>query len=164
MYLWKIKTLKKDLVANRLTEPQLFSYFLAMLTLDILVYELATLFPSTEESTVWDYVGYVVSVVFTVGGALVAYRVNGGNAGKDFLRRYFPLMWVLTIRFLVFMVPIFVLAAIPMFTLSDAIFGTETAGEDSAALIKYIVVLGWAWALVFYYRLAVHLHAVARAA
>lgn len=164
MYLWNIKALKKELVTNRLTEPQLFSYFLAMLTLDTLMYQLATLFPGTEDTTVWDYVGYVASVVFTLGGALVAYRVNGGSVGKDFLRRYFPLMWVLTIRFLVFMVPIFVLATIPMLYFSDAIFDTETAGEDSAALIKYVVVLGWAWALVFYYRLAVHLHAVARAA
>jgi len=38
MYLWNIKALKQELAANTLTEPQLFVYFLAMLTLDTLVY------------------------------------------------------------------------------------------------------------------------------
>lgn len=163
MYLWNIKALKKELVANTLTEAQVFGYFLAMLTLDTSMYQLATLFPGTEETTVWDYVGYAVSVVFTVGGALVAYRVNGGGAGRDFLRRYFPLMWVLSVRFLAYLLPVFVVATIPMVYFSDAIFGAETAGEDAAALIKYVVLLSWAWVLVFYYRLAVHLDAVARA-
>jgi len=86
----------------------LFIYFLAMLTLDTLVYESTSLFPGTEDASAWDYVGYAGSVIFTVGGALVAYRVNGGSAGKDFSHAVFPLMWVLTVRFLAFMFPVFV--------------------------------------------------------
>jgi hypothetical protein len=164
MYLWNIKALKQELAANTLTEPQLFVYFLAMLTLDTLVYESIPLFPGTGDTNVWDYVGYVGSVVFTVGGALVAYLVNGGSTGKNFLTRYFPLMWVLTVRFLVFVIPVFGVAMFLMFNISEALFGTETAGEDSAALSRYVVILGWAYFLAFYYRLAVHLRDVARAA
>jgi len=160
MYFWNIKALKKELVANTLTESQVFAYFLTMLALNVLVYESIPLFPSPEETNVWDYVGYVGSVVFTVGGTLLAYRVNGGSAGKDFLTRYFPLMWVLTVRFLVFLLPLFVVALIPMLYFS----GTEAADEDSATLSMYVVILGWACFLVFYYRLAVHIRDVARAA
>ncbi len=160
MYFWNIKALKKELVANTLTESQVFAYFLTMLTLNALVYESIPLFPSAEETTAWDYAGYVGSVVFTLGGTLLAYRVNGGSAGKDFLRRYFPLMWVLTVRFLVVLLPLFVVALIPMFYF----FGTEAADEDSVTLSMYVVIMGWAWFLAFYYRLAVHMRDVARAA
>jgi len=164
MYIWNIKALRKELAANTLTEAQVFSYFLVMLTLDTLMFQLAPLFPSTGETNVWDYVGYAGSVVFTVGGALVAYRMNGGSAGRGFLARYFPLMWVLSIRFLVFLLPLLAVAMIPMFYFSEALFGTDTAGADFAALSMYVVMLSWAWFLVFYYRLAVHLRDVARAA
>lgn len=164
MYLWNIKALKKELAANTLTESQVFAYFLTMLTLDTLVYQLAPLFPSTGDTNVWDYVGYVGSVVFTVGGALLAYRMNGGSAGRGFLARYFPLMWVLSVRFLVFLLPLLVAAMIPMFYFSEALFGTDAAGEDFAALSMYVVLVSWVWFLVFYYRLAVHMRDVARAA
>lgn len=164
MYIWNIKALKKELAANTLTESQVFAYFLTLLTLDTLVYQLAPLLPGTGDTTVWDYVGYAGSVAFTVGGALVAYRMNGGSAGRGFLARYFPLMWVLSVRFLVFLLPVLVVAMIPMFFFSGAFFGADVAGEDFAALSMYVVMLSWVFFLVFYYRLAVHLRDVARAA
>ena len=164
MYFWNIKALKNELAANTLTESQVFAYFLAMLTLETLMFELAPLFPSTGDTNVWDYAYFVGSVVFTVGGTLVAYRMNGGSAGRGFLVRYFPLMWVLTVRFLVLLLPLLVLVMIPMVYFSEALFGTDAAGEDFAALSIYVVMLSWVWFLVFYYRLAVHLRDVARAA
>ncbi len=164
MYIWNIKELKKELAATALTESQLFAYFLAVLTLETLMFQLVVLFPGTGDADVWDYAEYVGSVVFTVGGTLVAYRMNGGSAGRDFLTRYFPLMWVLTVRFLVFLLPLLVVAMIPMFYFSEVLFGADAAGDDFAALSMYVVMLSWAWFLVFYYRLAVHLRDVARAA
>ena len=163
MYFWNIKALKKELVANALTESQVFAYFLAVLTLETVTFQLATLFPGTGDTDVWDYVGFVGSVVFTVGGTLVAYRQNGGSAGRGFLVRYFSLLWVLTVRFLVFLLPLLVLAMIPMVYFSEALFGTDAEGEDFAALSMYVVLLSWVWFLVFYYRLAVHIREVARA-
>jgi hypothetical protein len=163
MYIWNIKALKKELAANALTESQVFAYFLAVLTLETLTLELTALFPGTGETGIWDYVGFAGSVVFTLGGTLVAYRQNGGSAGKGFLGRFFPLMWVLTVRFLVFLLPLLVVAMIPLFYFSEALFGTDAAGEDFAALSIYVVMLSWVWFLVFYYRLAVHIRDVARA-
>ena len=164
MYIWNIKALKKELVANALTESQVFAYFLAVLTLETLTFQLTVLFPGTGEAGIWDYVGFAGSVVFTLGGTLVAYRQNGGSAGKGFLGRYFPLLWVLTVRFLVFLLPLLVLAMIPMVYFSEALLGTDAAGEDFAALSIYVVMLSWVWFLVFYYRLAVHIRDVARGA
>jgi hypothetical protein len=74
-------------------------------------------------------------------------------------------MWVLTVRFLVFLLPLLVVAMIPLFYFSEAFFGTDAADEDTAAALSmYVVMLSWVWFLVFYYRLAVHMREVARAA
>lgn len=164
MYFWNITALKQELVANALTESQVFAYFLAVLTLEMLTFQLTALFPGTGETGIWDYVGFVGSVVFTVGGTLIAYRMNGGSTGKGFLGRFFPLLWVLTVRFLVFLLPLLVVAMIPLFFFSERLFGTDAADEEFAGLSMYVVILSWIWFLAFYYRLAVHLRDVARAA
>ena len=164
MYLWDIKALKKKLSTQALTEGQTFAYFLAVLTLDTLMYQLVMLFPGTEPTEVWDYVEYMGTVIFTVGGTLVVYRANGGASGRHFLLRYFPLMWVLTIRFLVFMLPILVAVGAVMFGFSETLFDTEAEDADFLPITRALLVASWVWFLVFYYRLAVHMRDVAKAA
>lgn len=164
MYLWDIKSLKKKLVARSLTEAQVFAYFFAVLTLDTLVYQLSTVFSGPEPAEIWDYVDYAVSVIFTIGGTLVVYQANGGSSGRQFLLRYFPLMWVLTIRFLVWMIPILIVAGLLMFGFSDSLFDTEAEEADFLPVTRAVLVASWVWFLVFYYRLAVHMRDVAKAA
>ena len=162
MYLWNIKALKAELAADTVTEPQVFIYFLAVLTLETVLYQMTPLFPSSSDSNFWDYAGFAGTVVLTVGGTLVAYRQNGGNAGRAFLTRFFPLLWVLTIRFLVFLLPVLVLAMAPVAYFSDSLFGAETQDGDFNLLSMVVAMLSMGWLLVFYYRLAVHMRAVAR--
>ena len=164
MYLWDIKALKKKLVAHSLTEAQVFAYFLVVLTLDTLLYQLSMVFSGPEPAEIWDYVEYVGTVIFTVGGTLVVYRANGGASGRQFLLRYFPLMWVLTIRFLVFMVPILIVAGLVMFGFSETLFDTEAEDAAFLPITRALLVVSWVWFLVFYYRLAVHMNDVAKAA
>ena len=164
MYLWDIKALKKKLVAHSLTEAQVFAYFLVVLTLDTLLYQLSMVFSGPEPAEIWDYVEYVGTVIFTVGGTLVVYRANGGASGRQFLLRYFPLMWVLSIRFLVFMVPFLIVAGFLMFGFfAETLFNTEAEGAEST-ITRALLVASWVWFLVFYYRLAVHMRDVAKAA
>ena len=163
MYLWNIQTLKKKLAKQGLTEAQTFSYFLAVLTLETFVFQLAALFPETDPTDVWDYVEYVGALIFTVGGTLLAYKANGGASGRQFLTRYFPLMWVLTIRFLVFMIPILIVAGLLMFGFSDTLFDTEEE-VDLIHIDRILLVASWLWFMVFYYRLAVHMRDVAKTA
>ncbi len=164
MYHWNIQALKKELIADALTESQVFAYFMAVLVLETLLFNVAMLTPGTEDKSVWDYIDFVGSVAFTLGGTLVAYRVNGGSAGRAFLSRFFPLMWVLTVRFLAALLALILIATIFMILFSVSLFGTETGSEDFAVLTMADAMLSWAWFLVFYYRLAVHLRDVARAA
>ena len=164
MYLWNIKALKKNLSTQALTEAQTFWYFFAVLTLDTLFFQMATLFPGDEPLTLWDYVEYVGAVIFTVGGTFVVYRANDGASGRHFLSRYFPLIWVLTVRFLVFMIPILIVAGFVIFSFSDTLFGAEAEEQDFPLFSRAVMVASWIWFLVFYYRLAVHMRDVAKAA
>lgn len=164
MYLWNIKALKKNLSAQALTEAQTFWYFFAVLTLETLFFHMASLFPGDEPIELWDYVEYVGAVIFTVGGTFVVYRANGGASGRHFLTRYFSLMWVLTIRFLVFMIPILIVAGFVIFSFSDTLFGAEAEEADFPVFSRTVLVASWIWFLVFYYRLAVHMRDVAKAA
>lgn len=164
MYLWNIKALKKNLSAQAQTEAQTFWYFFAVLTLETLFFHMASLFPGDEPIELWDYVEYVGAVIFTIGGTYVVYRANGGASGRHFLQRYFPLMWVLTIRFLVFMIPILIVAGFVMFSFSDALFGAEAEEAGFPVFSRAVLIASWIWFLVFYYRLVVHMRDVAKAA
>lgn len=164
MYLWNIKALKKNLSTKALTEAETFWYFFAVLTLDTLFYNMTSLFPGDEPLEVWDYVEYLGAVIFTIGGTYVAYRANGGASGQHFLSRYFPIIWVLTIRFLVFMIPILIVAGFVMFSFTDQLFGAEAEEADFPVFSRAVLIASWIWFLVFYYRLAVHMRGVAKAA
>lgn len=163
MYLWNIKALKKNLGTKALTEAETFWYFFAVITLETLFYNMTSLFPGDEPLEVWDYVEYLGAVIFTLGGTYVVYRANSGASGRQFLSRYFPLMWVLTIRFLVFMIPILFVAGFVMFNFSDALFGAEAEEADFPVFSRAVLIASWIWFLVFYYRLAVHMRDVAKA-
>lgn len=164
MYLWNIKALKKNLSAQALTEAQTFWYFFSVLTLETLFYNMASLFPGDEPLEVWDYVEYVGAVIFTIGGTYVAYRANGGASGRQFLLRYFPLMWVLTIRFLVWMIPILIGVGLLIFGIAGVLLDAEAEDPDFSSISRALLVASWVWFLVFYYRLAVHMRDVAKAA
>ena len=164
MYLWNIKALKKNLSTQALTEAQTFWYFFAVLTLETLFYNMTSLFPRDEPLEVWDYVEYLGAVIFTIGGTYVVYRANGGASGRQFLSRYFPLMWVLTIRFLAWMIPILIGVGLLMFGIAMILLDAESEDPDFSSISRYMLIASWVWFLVFYYRLAVHMRDVAKAA
>jgi len=118
--------------------------------------ELTALFPGTGETGIWDYAGFAGSVVFTLGGTLVAYWQNGGGTARVSWPVFSAHVGV-DGTVLVFLLPLLVLAMIPMVYFSEAFFGTDTEDADFTALSMYVVMLSWVWFLVFYYRLAVHI-------
>ena len=164
MYLWNIKALKKSLSTQALTETQTFWYFFAVLTLETLFYNMTSLFPGDEPLEVWDYVEYLGAVILTIGGTYVVYRANGGASGRHFLSRYFPLMWVLTIRFLAWMIPILIGVGLLMFGIAVILLGADSEDPDFTSISRALLIASWVWLLVFYYRLAIHMRDVAKAA
>jgi hypothetical protein len=164
MYFWNMRALKRDLIATGLPESQLFRYFLAVLMFEAALWQLLALFPSEAEPGPWDYLDVTASLALTLAGTIVAYRVNGAGDGRNFLGRYFPIMWVLTVRFLAGLVPLMVVLIGALLVASGWFTEPDAGPEDAADVMWVVTVATWAVTVLFYYRLAVHVRDVARGA
>lgn len=162
MYFWNLRALKRDLIATGLPESQLFKYFLAVLMFEAALWQLLALFPSEAEPGLWDYLHVAVALAMTLAGTIVAYRVNGAGAGRNFLGRYFPLMWVLTVRFLAGLVPLMAVLVGALLVAGGWFAEPDAGTEEVDDVVWAVTVATWAVTALFYYRLAVHVRDVAR--
>jgi hypothetical protein len=164
VYLWNVKAVKRDLIAGALSEAQLFGYFLAVLMFETALWEGLALLPSETAPGLWDYLGLAGGLALTLGGTLLAYRMNGAAGGRNFLGRYFSLMWVLSVRFLVGVIPLMVAAVLLLLAVGGGFSDPEGTEEDVTDIIWAVVVATWMVTALFYWRLAVHMREVARGA
>ena len=107
MYWVRLKRLKKDLIEGRLSEHQAFRYFMAVLIVDALLINSTLSLPGEFTPNIISLAHFVVPMVIIVVATLWLYRVNGGASGSSFFIRYFPLVWVVGIRFVPAAVVIF---------------------------------------------------------
>lgn len=149
MYFWKIEKLKSELKNGILSEQQVLTYFLSLMTI-----WMATSFFNRDsiQSTLPDYLIILTSILLTLVGTLLAFEANGGSSGANFLNRYMSLTWVLSIRLAVFAVPVFLLG----FIISIALSGKASAGTDY--FLPFFVP---GWIGLFYWRLYSHFRDVA---
>lgn len=89
-YLWSTGFVRDLLRTDHLSEAASFGYFLAIMTFDWLQFTVIATTPTPSISP-WSTVGAWITFAVTVLGLLYLYIQNGGGAGKQFLRRYFPL-------------------------------------------------------------------------
>lgn len=151
MYLWNIKELKRQLRSGRITEHSVFSYFLAFLILDTLVIASWGMVPFEHHLSALDYIEAVGYFLIVTAGTIVLYLRNGGKRGSKFLVRYFPLLWVVGIRFLAVCVPI----------TATYVFLTFSPAEDAEMDVWYETAAYLLVTALFYWRLFVHIGDVA---
>jgi len=156
MYFWNLKKLKHELHTGRLTEADAFRYFLLYVIVDALMIASWGMVPGEGDVGVADFIDAAGYFLIVVVGTIALYRHNGGAAGKQFFVRYFPLLWVVGIRFFVVAVAVSVplLATYLYATLSDE---DETANGSWYLTTAYLVL-----AALYYWRLYVHIGDVAR--
>src|SRR5688572_24760682 len=104
MYFWKINDLKRLIVERGLSEAQAFYYLLLFVGLSAASIELITYFPATDPSA-WNYLDSILNLVIPIAGTVAAYRANRGAAGKNFAAKYLSISFVISIRFLVYLIP-----------------------------------------------------------
>ncbi len=104
MYFWKIEALKEDIKSNKFTEKDRFVYGLIYIVLCAAGMEAMIRLP-IESPNIWDTIGSLGNILIPLIGTIIAYRSNGGATGKDFLGRYFSIGFVVSIRFLVLLIP-----------------------------------------------------------
>ncbi|MFZ2631327.1 MAG: hypothetical protein WA081_09425 [Desulfosalsimonadaceae bacterium] len=105
MYFIKYQSLKEKLRERALTDREALPYFIIFLTL----MALASSFSTSDEMNKWDYISGVVSLIISIGGVLYAYFQNGGPDGYDFIQKYVVLGWVITIRSILFFIPVIII-------------------------------------------------------
>ena len=94
--------MREELRADRLSEAAAFRYFLAVMAFDWLQFTLIATTPSPSIAN-WSAAGSWATFAVTVLGLIYLYRQNGGDMGRQFLRRYFPLSVTVGWKFVVAM-------------------------------------------------------------
>jgi len=106
MYFWKIKQLKEDIKTGRFTEKDRFVYAFIYIVLCAAGIEAMSYLP-IENPNVWDTLNSVGNILIPFIGTIFAYRANGGGEGSDFLGRFFSINFVVGIRFIALLIPMF---------------------------------------------------------
>ena len=151
MYFWKIEELKESIKKDELSEKDRFIYVLIYIILYTLGLEAISLMP-VETLNVWDYIISISNVLVVFVGTILAFRANGGNNGKDFLGRYFSIGFVVTIRFMVIFIPLYI-ALIFYY-----IYAFPEDEEIVSTIVDTALIIIWQAAL--YWRICKHIGAI----
>ena len=138
MYFWKIESLKKDIKENKLTEKDKFIYLFISIILSTIGMELMTFMP-LESNNIWDFIESVSNIFIVALGTLFAFKANGGTTGTDFLGKYFSISLVISIRFWMILIAIFIgLILFDFYTLE-----IETTFLETTLYLLWFIAMYW---------------------
>ena len=110
MYYWEIEELKKDLIEGNLTERDRVNYSFIYLLLVSFSLFIGGVYPGFDTDglfTPWGIASGLVSFLIILVGFCIAFKVNGGSNGRDFLERYFSIFIVASMRFTLLIIVIY---------------------------------------------------------
>jgi uncharacterized membrane-anchored protein YitT (DUF2179 family) len=108
MYFWNIENLKADIKADNFGEKDRFIYAFIYIALSAVGMEAMMRMP-VENPNIWDLVNSVGNITIPIVGTFFAYKANGGCGGVDFLGRFFSISFVVAIRFITLLIPMFMM-------------------------------------------------------
>ena len=141
MYFWRLENLKSTMAARPLTDRESLPYLMVY----TVSYAAALGLPTSAQNQ-WDTLNTILGTVVAALGTVYIYRRNGGRSGQHLLQRYFAIGWVVTIRWLVMLVPALVLLVI-----GERMLGYRS-GETTWIQLVFYVLLGAA----LYWRIGHH--------
>lgn len=147
MYFWKINELKNDITTGNFGEKDRFIYAFICIALGSLGMEAMMCMP-VENPNIWDIIGSIGNIVIPVAGTFFAYKINGANKGTDFLGRFFSISFVVSIRFLVLLLPIFVVLLF---------YYIKTFPEEEIVSTPIDVIPFQLWLIFLYVRVCKHI-------
>lgn len=95
-----IKKLKQELRTGSLSENDAFVYFFAMFIVETLVVNSSFAFSDKSEFALLDIANILIPTFIAVTTTWALYLANGGKDGHYFFLRYFSILWVTGVRFL----------------------------------------------------------------
>lgn len=104
MYFIRYSPLKERLKNRSIADREALPYFILFCVLEAIAIAL----PRSEYKNRWDYISTVVTLLITFWGVVYVYQRNGGRNGYDLIHKFVVLGWVVAVRFLISVVPIFI--------------------------------------------------------
>ncbi len=154
MYFWKIESLKRDIENRSFTDKELIPYVVLFVGFYALASEFTVYLPY-EGINYLTYLMSVLNVLIPILGTIYAYKCNGGGNGENFGLKYFSISFVVSIRFLVYAVPVMILVI--------AYWIVAYSEQDEIPTTFFEVTLYSGWHALYYYRVAKHVGDTVRA-
>ena len=118
MIFWNIDRLKRQLSKNKTDQKTIFLYLVGLFLFDI-IFTLPFLEINYQNSN-YLLIEWSISSVSLLVSFIGSYYANEGDKGEDFLGRFFSIQFVMTIRYLVFIMGVIIfLSLIGVDTESD---------------------------------------------
>jgi len=148
MYFWNVEKLKETIRNGKLTEKSRFIYLLIYVVLSGIGVEVVTYF-TVETPNLWDMIDSALYILIPLVGTYFAYKSNDAGNGSDFLGKYFSLGFVVSVRFIVYLMPLLVLYFL---------YYLFAHGEQEVTSTTWFdVMLFQTWFALLYWRLCVHI-------
>lgn len=104
-----LKGLERKISNNELTEKDGYNYLMATMVLTTIV----VVGLSRQDSYSWfNFLNAIIAVGITVWGINACYRVNNDLDGKDFLKRFLAISWVIGMRIALWVIGLSILVGI----------------------------------------------------
>jgi len=150
VYFWNIHALKEDIKNGKLSQDtKIFPYFMMYIFLTTVAIEVTPLFPQ-ENLNNCDILMAILNILITILGTFYLYRSNGGANGEDFLIKYFSIIFVITIRYLIYLL-------LPLMIILSFYWQYTFADSQTIPTTYVEIILTSIWLIVLYYRTAYHI-------
>lgn len=146
MYFWNVKRLRNELIENSLNEKNQMMY----LMFTMLLYAFSGQFTGSEYSGGFFFAETLAVLGATVAGVLYCYDGNKAGDGKDFIKRFTCISWIITIRLTAVLLAI---GIIPILIISIFSSSTDTSNEQGYFGILFLIALE----AIYFWRIHTHL-------
>jgi hypothetical protein len=102
MIWFDIKELERKISRNELSEKDGFYYLIAYSIMSVFALSFAA-----NKTNGWMMLSeFAISLLITIWGLNTIYEVNNGIDGKDLLKRFFAITWVIGMRMFIVLIPL----------------------------------------------------------
>jgi len=132
MYIWNVNRLVEDIRLNKVSETHYKNYYIASSILIFFSYLALTLTPESKLTEAWA--SFILQIGLLISWVNAIFKANGGEHGRDFLKRFIALYLPVTIQSLVLFILIAVVVEglLPMLTVNmdEAVLEQITTIKD----------------------------------
>jgi len=148
MIWFNIKKLEEDISDDNLSEKDGFNYVLAYVLASFILSTILAVVRFNEMSGGLRLLGTALYGIITIWGLKAIYKINLEIDGKDIVKRFFAINWVIGMRVLVALLILALIGGIAM-----GILSTNRSNLESNPMAGYILVIFTSLVMIILYLL-----------